>query len=567
MNSHLSQELLRLREQSRQALEASWTRIEELQKELDETNTKLRELERQIVAVRMMRSSFLSESMKLGIRSGDSSGADSLRRGSMGSSVAMQHRGSVGSNVPQAPKVQQRGSLGSVLKRFSTGGKTQPSVGVDDVRINLMYQEREEKIKELNDQIAKKEEELAELQDKTSKQQETIQRLNVTLEELEAPHLCKSLAVQLKQQKAFAEKLTEELSTAQNTLTDKQSEHQSLEEEWHDSEDRLADAEANSSTFLEQLQRKLRRYNEESAEAATKRTHMIQAAQESLEELRQDLLDYMGPDSCQDIIREVKSQFQGLLKKEEELATLLVDRIQERKELSSALDSLNTVHGAIRDLLKAMLTLANRIENLGPAEDTETPNHPHEAVQFVSYLQKQVSTVVQEITRNLEALVASKQDDAEEGCVRIECSKLTQTSDRLTYTIQAKTRQMLRTLPDADTTPKEESLEREEEVERVSPEMVARFQARVGQKEEELAALQQDIQTIETKTREDSERANDKADTLEDEIQFLLHGLDEKDRMIAAVSGVIDERRDAEASLLDEIDYLKGKGVVIEDED
>jgi len=559
MSGHLSQELLLLREQSRQALEASWSRIEELQKEVDATNRKLAELEQQLSGVRTMRSSMaMGESLSMLVSPEVSS---HLRRLSTGSSVVLKQE------KPKASNMQPRGSLGAMLQRMSIGGGAKEKSSLpemEDVRITLMHQEREAKIKELNEQIAKKEEEITALQDDTSKQQETIQRLNIALEELEAPHLCKSLAEQLKEQVTLEEKLKNELETVQKELTDRQMEHHTLEEDWHDCEDRLADAESNSSNFLENLQRKLRRYNEESSEAATSRTHMIQSAQETLESLRQDLMDYMGPDSCQALVRDVKTGFEGLRQKEEELALLLVDRINERRELTPALYNLSKAHRETRNLVKSLLTLTNRIEQLFPlmkhADDSEDHN-PHEAVQFVANLQKQVTTVVQDLTQSLQLLVDSKQEEVVEGeCIRVECTKLTQTSDRLTYTIQAKTRQMLRTLDDSTPAPPTDDAANQ-----VAPEMIVRFQARVTQKEATLAALQQDIHGIEGRTQEDSERANSKAETLEEEIQFLLHGLDEKDRMIAAVSGVIDERRETEATLLDEIEHLKTKGIIAED--
>ena len=588
MGGELEAELSQLREKSRQALEASWSRAETLQQELAEVHQELNQLEHMVTVKKMMKSSASFRQSMQSVASnadlGNNSSSNSRKRESMASQ--MQPRGSMGTIL------SNRSSIGNLLApRMSLGGRlVSSSAGdeQDDVRITLMRQDREAKIEELKQSIQGKEEEIAKLQEKTMKQQEDIQRQNASLQEIEAPHLCKSLKEQLAEQEELEKTLEKELKELQGTLTEQHIDLMALEEEWHDCEDRVEDAEATSASILEVLHQRIRRYRKESSKAEGNRSQMTKSTQESLESLRQDLMEYMTSDACTKFVRDLKTKFIDLRQKEDELGRLVTKRIKERQELYPTLRQLNTVHNDLRELLKSVLTLTSKIEQaaLYIRKDTNHEAAKGNASKVAQNLEGQIGPVLDQLSNKIRGIVSSKRrkdkeqtanqslststrstgsrssTEGETDDVDTDCSGLTQASNRLTYTIQAKTRQMLRLLPDlgpdSANGPGGKGIPQE---------LFMRFQTRIKQKHQALSAIHDDVEFIENKTQSDSERANRKANSLEDEIQFILNGLDEKDRMIAAISGVIDERRDTEASLMEDIEALKKKGVIIEEDD
>ena len=156
----MSNELERLKEQSRIALEQTWARVEELQEEEQQIASILVEKELRLNRLKMMTTSCSSLPMT------DSQGeirSESFRRLSGDNTLIDEE------SIPTPPK-SSTAMLGGI----------DPD---EDVRITLMYEEREDEILEIKQNLGDKELLLQSLQDDTAEQQETIFDLQKVLEE------------------------------------------------------------------------------------------------------------------------------------------------------------------------------------------------------------------------------------------------------------------------------------------------------------------------------------------------------------------------------------------------
>lgn len=660
MDQVAASELDRLRQESRQALEQSWARVEQLQAEGYEITQRLEELEDRLARLKMAKSnaSFRSNGSSL-VKSSDaddeetndsswrsaatddrrmlfkrkgqdpgsnrsiavshslengsartleSQGSSSRRSGSI--SGRMQRRGSSEMIVEysfsqqsgsMSSRMQRRGSVGMfegsssnrtgndvlaslpglqrMMRRGSCGGRMEagiiiphPPIGLssngadshkDDSdehrRIQLMIHERDDKVQELTEGLTEKEEQLQQLQHETTLQQFTIQKLNAELEALEAPHRLMSLQREVDGMSDKILELEEELEDAQNEMSEAQQTHLTLEAEWHELEDLVADSEVNSETNLVSLNTKLQKYRQESNAKEMRRNFFLLSSRESLESMRQDLMDHLAAPACTRLIKTLQDQRDVLIQKEQDLSSFLMTRLDERASLSNstrAIEKVNTFFSKLLHKVEKQQEKLDRIESLGHfSEELDATT----AFNHLEYLVQQLDDNVIDIQDEL----SSRAKAIEEGFIvqtaesAGKAAKLALDGEKLAFSIVAKMRQAEKSLPDAVS---KAGMIRITE----NDELIKQLAEKVHNQEKNLESFETELDSLACTISRDLENKKSSYREMEEELKFMQYGLREKDRIIETIEAINSDREKSVLVLMGEIEDLRNHGEISE---
>ena len=518
----MNTELERVKEQSRLAIDQSLARAEALRREQQRISEILNEKERKLNRLKMMKS--MGNASELSKHDGDTH-----------------------------VMLNDESTHSHSSKSGDKNAKYNPD---NDVRIQLMIQEREEKIHEINEIIYDKEIFLQSLQDDTEEQQETIHELQKVLEDLQAAS-GNNIEQKVKRKELDVEKLEEELDRLQKELTEDEQNHLELEDEWNEREDLVADTEADSADKLSMIQKKIEKYSSEIASKGQTRLEMIDDTSQRLEGMRQNFMEVLGPETCHRLMGELRTSFDILRHKEDELASALVRRMDERKALIPPTLRLEILSRQCSNALRKLSNFSDLFE--------AKMRHAHElqssevAINQINFIQDQVASSFEETTEelglrldNMEQHVIADGD----GTVGVVKRSL----EKVNYSMKARFRQLLRTLPEAvERSPDPvESAEMQRRSSRLCL-RVQSLQSAILEKEEELKGLTAEL-AMESEPLSEQDRK--KIELLEDEIEFISKGIIEKDKMIDVIRGVTKERRDAEAYLLQELDLAYRNGII-----
>lgn len=507
----MSSELERLKEQSRIAIQQSVARVEQLQEEQQRISAILNEKEERLQQAKILQQ---QEAMM-----NDNSAGQSDRRGSNG--------------------------VDSKLN--------------DDVRIQLMIQERDEKLLEIQEIINDKETFLRSLQDDTEEQQETIQELQQILEGLQSTS-GESLRMKLLEKERDVDDLEDELDELQQKLSEAEQQQLELEEEWNDREDLVADAEAEYADKLSRLQNKIEMYSREIETMRASREELKDSALQRLEAMRQDCMEFLRPETCHNLMMQIHQSFEEIQRKEQELASALVRRLDERKLLippalrleildqqcSNALRKL----GDLREVLDAKLRFA---DNADIAEGI---------YDLLDAIQDQIASGFDEIAQELVLRLDNLEEnvfEAEDGTVEAVQGSM----DKLNVAIQTKFRQVLSALSESPPDP----VDRQAVIEHQSSERSLHsvvLEYSVALKGGELETQKKDLPSDDIEPEFSPDDDEKKIALLEEEIEFISFGLSEKDKMISTIVAITNERRDAEAYLVEELQLAYAKGIICE---
>jgi predicted nucleic acid-binding Zn-ribbon protein len=537
MRERLLEELDRVKQQSRVALEQTWARVEQLQREEEEMSEALARKEEQLHAIKTAKSmsSVPNDSPKFSRRNSAAS-----RRNSSNSAASAGSRGDIDTSA-----VSQR-------------RRSNPNPGDEDVRIHLMRQEREDKVREIEELIYDYEIQLQSLQEETVEQQETIQELQRELEELQGQSRPIDLHEKVDDKARYAEELEEELDALHAELSESQRDHLDLEEEWNDREDLVAEAETKSMDELQKMQQELEKYTQETQIRDSTKSEMMQYASESFEEIRQDLMENHGPDTSHNLVLQLRKDFDTLQEKEDELAHVLVDRLEERNGLLPLVDALKKSN---RDASKVLAKIIE-VKELFEAKTRYAQEDLSE------YTRNQINSVQEHIVSSFEEILevlGSCQDNLE-GSVEQESSDehivaLSQSVDTLNYTIHARFRQILRVLPDPTDNPAKNVDSVDLDVS-LGDTRIHTLQEALGRKETELKDLEGELAKMEESVSEEFSKAKKKADLYEREVDSLANDLKEKDKIIDAIRAIIRERKNSESLLFEELEFVYRNGII-----
>ena len=427
----------------------------------------------------------------------------------------------------------------------------------DDVRIQSMIKDRDEKIMEIQEIIHDKEIFLRSLQDDTEEQQETIQELQQILEGLQSAS-GNGLRKKLLEKEHDLDELEDELEGLQHELTEEEQILLELEEEWHDREDHVADAEADSADNILRLQKKIEMYAIEILNMKARRTELTGGFWDRIEALRQDFMDFLGPNTCRNLMIQIHQSFEEIQRKEQDLASALLRRLDERKSLLAPMSRLEILDKECNRALRKLSSLSGILEaKMRFADDSESGDS---AFEQLAAIEDQISSGFDEVTQELVLRLENLEQnvfEAEDGTVEA----VERSIEKLNVTIQTKFRQVLSAL--ADSAPDLE--EDKAEFERKRSHRILRFDSMLSsltQKQEELKRLEKELDDDDHKSEETSDDDKKKIALLEEEIEFISSGLREKDSMISTIMNVTKERRDAEAYLVEELQLAYEKGII-----
>lgn len=523
----MSSELERVKEQSRLALKQSSARVQELQREQLRISEIMTEKEQKLNRLKMMKSmgGVKSDNFELSRRESD--------------------------RIVMLNDESTHSRSSSRIPSFNAD---------DDVRVQLTIQERDEKIHEINEIIYDKEIFLQSLQDDTEEQQDTIQELQKILEDLQSAS-GNNIEQKVKEKELDVEKLEEELDTLRKELTEDEQNQLEMEDEWNEREDLVADAEADSATKLSIMQKKIEKYSSEIASLGKTRLELIEDASQRLEGMRQSFMEVLGPETCHRLMGELRTSYEILRHKEEELASALVRRLEERKALIPPTLRLEILSRQCSNTLRKLNSFSELFEaKMRHAHHVESSEV---VMNQIRVIQDEVTSSFQEITEELGfRLENMEQHIIADGDETVGAVK--RSLEKVNYSMKARFRQILRALPEAAEHPLDpvESAEMQRRSSRLEL-RVQSLQSAILNKEEELKQLTTEL-TLENDQQSEplSELDKRKIELLEEEIEFISRGLLEKDKMIGIIRDVNKERRDAEAYLLQELDLAYRNGII-----
>jgi chromosome segregation ATPase len=521
-------ELERVKEQSRVALEQTWTRMEELQEEETRMGKLLQEKEQQLERLKMMKS--MSASKRIGLNDQDGHS-------------------------------DEGSSDDSISKGSATGGQSSSVSSLDqDVRIQLMHQEREEKILEIKEILHDKEILLQSFQDDTAEQQETIHEQQQILEQLQAQNGC-NLEAKARDKEQTILDLMDEFELLQESLTEAQQDHLELKEEWHEREDLMADLETEAVEKMGELQKKLEFYKEDTITKEQEQTEMLQRSVEVLEAMRQDFMEYMGPETSHNLVSDLRKRMKNLREKEDALARLLVGRLENKNELTPAAEKMEKLSRKLFDQLRKLGDLSEQVnDKMRYASDVEDEQDVVNKINAIQeHIAKAFDESVEELTVRLENMENTIEDDGDENIGNIK-----RDITKLNYTIQARFRQFLRALPEARVRISSTNIDIEGGRQRAL--RIDQLHSSVEDKEGELKKVEDELHKVENESDDRVDEVKKKAELLDDEVKFIEDGMMEKNRIIAAVVDIEKERRDAEAFLMEELEHVYDKGIVKDDD-
>lgn len=510
------EQLERFREQSRDALEQTGARVEELKLEEKRMSELLQKKEQELNRLKMMKD--MNASFRIPVEDVEEDMDDNL---SKSSSI--------------------------------TGGASID----DDVRIQLMHQEREEKILEIKEILHDKEILLQSFQDDTAEQQETIQDLQRDLEELQSQN-GGNLERKVRDKENDLADFEEQLEALQGGLDEAQQDHLELEEEWHEREDFVADMETEAAEKLAALQKKLENYTEEIAIKEQQQTEMLEQASEALEGMRQDFMEFMGPDTSHTLVLGLRKRFESLRAKEVELSDVLMGRLEDKSELTPASERLEKLSQRLNCQLQKFGDLSEEINEVMHHSSREGGE---EVVDQMNSIQESIAAAfdegIEELTIRLDNMEDNAEDDGDENVGDVE-----RAITKLNFTIQGRFRQLLRMLPAAEERPLSPKGGSSGTGERQRNLRVESLQSAAEEKEGELKQLGEELRRIEEETDDQVEKSKKQVDVLDDEIKFIAHGISEKDRIVGVVCDITKERKNAEAGLMKELAFVYDNGIV-----
>jgi hypothetical protein len=407
-------------------------------------------------------------------------------------------------------------------------------LGDEDRIIMLMIHERIEKVKYLTEKVEDKEEELEQMRHETECQQLEIQKVNAELEKLEAPHRLESLQREVSEKGNKIHELQQEIEVALYEMTEEQHRHLTLENEWDEQEDLVDDAESNSATYLMDLNVKLQNYRDESEAKVATRSYFILSSRESVESMRQNLMEHLTPTVCTRMIKALQDQLESLLQKEQDLSSFLMDRIVEKVSLATPktnIEKLNVKCAKLLHRIKGLLEEFDRISNVAHLSEERDVT---DAVDQLENLRQ----LVTDNLLNLQVELASRSQAIEDQFTTPAAesvNKLARDGERLAFTIIAKVRQVTRCLPNA--------------VNKAGIIQIAKNVKEIAQLEERVKNQERNLESFETQLRtlvgtivEDVSEMSTKQKELEETKTFMFYGLKEKDRILQAIDAIIIDR-------------------------
>ena len=608
MDHATTNELEMLRQESRKTLEQAWARTEQLQAEGSTISNRFDELEGKLARLKMTRSSFSSSSHVRGEKGDQDSFDASGRSGKDNLRLKLKTQGDFGSNkrmlltdMPgcesslslecfgssHSHKPRRRRSSGNsedsfsgrskldmlmpsaekqrMMRRESCGGRVEAGELIsprqaqeqqlegkilrdEDRRIMLMIHERTEKVKYLTEKVEDKEEELEQMRYETECQQLEIQKENAALEKLEAPHRLESLQREVSEKGNRIHELEQEIEVALYEMTEEQHRHLTLENEWDEQEDLVDEAESNSTTYLMDLNVKLQKYRDESEAKAATRSYFFLSSRESVESMRQNLMEHLTPAVCTRMIKALQDQLESLLQKEQDLSSFLMDRIVEKETLATPkmnIEKLNVKCAKLLHRIKGLLEDFDRISNVAHLSEERDVT---DAVDQLENLRQ----LVTDNLLNLQVELASRSQAIEDQSTTPAAesvNKLALDGERLAFTIIAKVQQVTRSLPNA--------------VNKAGIIQIAKNVKEIAQLEERVKNQERNLESFETQLRtlvgtivEDVSEMSTKYKELEETKTFMIYGLKEKDRILQAIDAIIIDRESSVELLIQEIQDL-----------
>jgi DNA repair exonuclease SbcCD ATPase subunit len=508
-------ELERAKEQSRTALELVTAKIEDLQKEQSLISQMLNEKENQLKELQMIDGN----------------------QATMKESVFQEHQ-------------------------VRLNDESQLQLGDDhedeDKKIKQLKQETDNRLLEIQQAIRDKDMLLQSLQKDTQEQQETIHELQKVFEDLQSSSGT-NLYQKLEEKETDVRDLEIQLSNIQKTLTDSEEAHLELEEEWNDREDLVADAEADATEKLAVLQKKLERYDSEISKRNKEQAEIRKATSERLETIRQDVLDVLTTDDCHTYMHAIQNSLQQLQTKEDELTNLLVCRLEERRKLLPTILQLEMLHQKCSHMTRKMHSLIDILDRKSRySPESEACDIPLDQIVFLEEnIVSGFEDALEELDIRLENLEQKVMDEAGESV-----AAATTALEKLRSTMTMKLRQMARSLPAMDTErSRRNTVAAVADQERRNSQRGLRLQAlqsAISTKEDKLKRVEDELVQFESDDSSDSnqslgEREKKQMSILEEELKVLTSGINEKERMIEAIQDITSERRQAEASLLNEL--------------
>jgi hypothetical protein len=408
--SDLQQELHQVRQESLKQLESAWAQIERLESEGFDADLRVNELEQRLQELRsnkkqssgthdarrnMQKS--MSERRFQGWSDDDDDKIDddddeSWTDSSDGAEQAPMRVGLLRSVVRRmSGSPSKNGSCpgfgrcrsDSDLKSLSAAGRsanapwknsTSPDDGLpDDPRIQLLLEDRRSALQQIRNESERKTIALETLQRTVVIQQEIIQELQEELEDHETPNRLAQLQDAVAAEEKRVEELEKQLKMEASLLTPLQQQHRTLQSEWFEGIDCLADVEGQSTEFLEAFQEKMQHIT---GEIETKEVHRLQLerqASEALVKIRQDMLKRYPQRETHTLMNDVDQQFSVVRQKERELADVLSKRLKERNRLTGAMQ-------AISDTRKEAQDTADQLHAESGEEPVLVPIQQHERI-------------------------------------------------------------------------------------------------------------------------------------------------------------------------------------------
>ena len=597
-----------LRQESRQTLEEAWARTEQLQTEGTSNSNQLLELQGKLARLKVTRSSFSSSSFIRGEKSDQDSfdasgwsGEDDLRIKSKSQRILGSNKGSSLTDTldcessrsfewfgwPHGRQSRRRRSSGNsedsfsgrkkldmlmpsaetqrMMRRESCGGrveagelispqqaKAQPLVGTilgdEDRRIISMIHERTEKVKYLREKVEDKEEELEQMRYETECQRLEIQKGKAELEKLEEPHMIEKLQKEYSKKGDRIYELEQELEDAQYEMTEEQHRHLMLECEWDEQEDLLHDAEAHSVTHLMDLKVKLQKYKDESEAKSAKRSLLYTSSRESVESMRQDLMEYLTPAICTRMVKALKDQLESLLQQEQNLASFLLGRIVENVSLASPKVDMEKLKVKCATFIPRIEGLFENFDRISNVEHMSDERDATDAVDHLEILRQ----LVTDNLLNLQIELSSRAQ-AIYGQLTIpsaECvNKLARDGERLAFTVVAKLQEVTRCLPNAVNKSGIIQIAKNDQE-------IAQLEERVKNQERNLESFETQLRTLAGTIVADASEMSTKQKELEDTETFMIYGLQEKDSILQAIDTIITDRENYVQLLIQEIQDL-----------
>mmetsp|Transcript_26471 Transcript_26471/g.38746 ORF Transcript_26471/g.38746 Transcript_26471/m.38746 type:complete len:571 (-) Transcript_26471:60-1772(-) len=427
-------------------------------------------------------------------------------------------------------------------------------------RLQVMEQARDLKVDDLRHRINFEEEMATGLRDDVEEQQEEIQQLQEELEEIDAPNQIVAMESKVRDQAMEILELEAQLEEFQSQTTYQQKYHIALEERWEEWDDRLAEAEADSTQVLQRWNHRKEFYEQDQTEKQTKLFFLKDSVEEAVSCLRDDLSEVMPVEEAISMVKELERLQDSLTEKEESVTGLLIQRVIEKQNLIERLDKAQSLQSQISKQLGDMARLGLELDSIA---ERESSTSRATNANGLSSLYDQVGRTIRQLQGALE--------DRTDGLTSAYGSP--QTSDlqalkaeerRLREAIRSEMLHLMDRLPMNDSNSSHcglsvEEAKAKEELDRLEREVIDK-ESKASQLEKELDIVESAVTTTNHSTLHKTQQ------DLENEERFLGRGLRQKDEMTEKLESLLRGQEELVNLLNEEIGDMRDHGEITEEE-